>query len=264
MRLPFGPVRRMMRAEPRDTMRIALIADVHSNLEALRACIADARRRGAERFVFLGDLVGYGADPVACIELAAELAPGAAVLGNHDQLALGGLCDTVNFPARDAIYWTREQLRPEHRAFLSGLPFTLRDGDALFAHAAAEAPERWTYVTDAREAERSMAATDARLVALGHVHEPMLYHAVDGGGARAFRPLPGVAVPLSPLRRWLAIVGSAGQPRDGNPAACYALLDRGHNTYTSFRVPYDHHAAARKILAAGLPERLARRLETGH
>jgi diadenosine tetraphosphatase ApaH/serine/threonine PP2A family protein phosphatase len=245
-------------------MRLALIADVHSNLEALRACVADARRRGAERFLFLGDLVGYGADPVACVELAAELARGATVLGNHDQLALGGLCETINFPARDAIYWTREQLRPEHRSFLTGLPFTLREADLLLAHAAAEAPERWTYVTSAREAARSLAATDARLVALGHVHEPMLYHAVDGAAPRPFRPLPGVAVPLSPLRRWLAIVGSAGQPRDGNPAACYALLDRSLNTYTSFRVPYDHHAAGRKILAAGLPERLARRLETGH
>ena len=245
-------------------MRIALIADVHSNLEDLRACVADARKRGAERFVFLGDLVGYGADPVACIELAAELAPGGAVLGNHDQLALGGLCETVNFPARDAIYWTREQLRAEHRAFLSGLPFTLRHGDALFAHAAAEAPERWSYVTSPREAARSLAATGARLVFLGHVHEPMLYHAVNGSEPRAFRPLPGVPVPLSPLRRWLAVVGAAGQPRDGNPAACYALLDRERNTYTSFRVPYDHHAAGRKILAAGLPERLALRLETGH
>lgn len=247
-------------------MRIALIADVHSNLEALQACIADARRRGAEQFAFPGDLVGYGADPVACIERVAELAQAGApvVLGNHDQLALGGLCESVNFPARDAIYWTREQLRPEHRAFLSGLPLTRRDGDLLLAHASAEAPELWTYVTSTREAGRSLGATDARLVALGHVHEPMLYHTVNGGGARAFRPVPGVSVPLSPLRRWLAIVGSAGQPRDGNPAACYALLDRNGNTYTSFRVPYDHHAAGRKILAAGLPERLARRLETGH
>lgn len=247
-------------------MRIALIADVHSNLEALRACIADARRRGAEQFAFPGDLVGYGADPVACIELVAALARAGArvVRGNHDQLALGGLCETVSFSARDAIYWTREQLCPEHRAFLSGLPLTLRDGDTLYAHAAAEAPELWTYVAGAREAARSLAATDARLVMLGHVHEPMLYHAVEGGEARPFRPVPGVPVPLSPLRRWLAVVGSAGQPRDGNPAACYALLDRDRNTYTSFRVPYDYHAAGRKILAAGLPERLARRLETGH
>lgn len=247
-------------------MRIALLADVHSNLEALQACLAHARREGAEQFAFLGDLVGYGADPRACLEIVGELAGRGApvVLGNHDQLALGGLCETVNFPARDAIYWTREQLGGGERAFLAGLPLTVRDGAELFAHAAADEPQRWTYVTSARQAARSLAATDARLVLLGHVHEPMLYHALDGRPPRAFRPAPGVPVPLSPLRRWLAVVGSAGQPRDGSAAACYALLDRGRGTYTSFRVPYDHHAAARKVLAAGLPERLARRLETGH
>lgn len=247
-------------------MRIALLADVHSNLEALRACIAHARSQGAEQFAFLGDLVGYGADPRACIEVVAELAGRGApvVLGNHDQLALGGLCENVNFPARDAIYWTREQLGTGERAFLAGLPLTVRDGAELFVHAAADEPRRWTYVTSARQAARSLAATDARLVLLGHVHEPMLYHALDTRAPRGFRPVPGVPVPLSPLRRWLAVVGSAGQPRDGSAAACYALLDRGRQTYTSFRVPYDHHAAARKVLAAGLPERLARRLETGH
>lgn len=247
-------------------MKIALLADVHSNLEALRACLAHARRQGAEQFAFLGDLVGYGADPRACLEIVSELAGRGApvVLGNHDQLALGGLCETVNFPARDAIYWTREQLGERERAFLAGLPLTVRSGPELLVHAAAEEPQRWNYVTSARQAARSLAATDARLVLLGHVHEPMLYHALDGGAPRGFRPVPGVTIPLSPLRRWLAIVGSAGQPRDGSAAACYALLDRGCNTYTSFRVPYDHHAAARKILAAGLPERLARRLETGH
>ena len=247
-------------------MKIALLADVHSNLEALRACLAHARRQGAEQFAFLGDLVGYGADPRACLEIVGELAGCGApvVLGNHDQLALGGLCETVNFPARDAIYWTREQLGEAERAFLAGLPLTVRDGAELFVHAGAEEPQRWTYVTSPRQAARSLAATDARVVLLGHVHEPMLYHALDARAPRGFRPVPGVSVPLSPLRRWLAVVGSAGQPRDGSAAACYALLDRAGNTYTSFRVPYDHHAAARKVLAAGLPERLARRLETGH
>jgi diadenosine tetraphosphatase ApaH/serine/threonine PP2A family protein phosphatase len=261
-----APCHRRRRTASWGPMRLALIADVHSNLEALRACLADARRRGAEQFAFLGDLVGYGADPVACVELVAELARGGApvVMGNHDQFVLGGLCEDLSFPARDAIYWTREQLDPEHRAFLSALPLALRDGTALYAHAAAHEPGSWIYVTSPGQAARSLAATDARLVFLGHVHEPMLYHAVGPRAPRGFRPVPGVPIPLSPLRRWLAIVGSAGQPRDGNPAACYALLDRDRNTYTSVRVPYDHHAAGRKILAAGLPERLARRLETGH
>ena len=98
---------------------------------------------------------------------------------------------------------------------------------------------------------------------VGHVHEPLLYFTTPGGIPRAFRPVPGVPLPLSEFRRWLVIVGSAGQPRDGNPAACYALHDPAAGTLTHFRVPYDAQAAAKKIIDAGLPERLAWRLIKG-
>lgn len=246
-------------------MRTALLADIHSNLEALQACLAHARREGVDRFAFLGDLLGYGADPLACLDLIAGLAgEGApAVLGNHDEACLGGHLDAMHFAARDAIYWTRERLGPGERAFLAGLPLAVAEEDRLLVHASADRPEAWAYITDPREAAQAFAATPARVVLVGHVHQPQLYFTMPGGTIRAFAPVPGVPLPLSDFRRWLVVVGSVGQPRDGNPAACYALHDAAAGTLTHFRVPYDVQAAAKKILDAGLPERLAWRLLEG-
>lgn len=247
-------------------MRTALLADIHSNLEALQACLAHARREGVDRFAFLGDLVGYGADPLACLEIiAGEAAGGALALrGNHDDACLGGQLPDMSFPARDVIYWTRERLGADGQAFLAGLPFVAHEAERLYAHAGPDRPAQWHYVRDARIAARNLAATPARIVLIGHVHEPRLYFTLPAGLPRTFHPVPGVPVPLSEYRRWLIIVGSAGQPRDGNPAACYALHDEAAGTLTHHRVPYDHHRAAEKILAAGLPERLAWRLTTGY
>lgn len=246
-------------------MRIALLADVHSNLEALSACLAHARRQGADRFAFLGDLLGYNADPLACLATVAELAERGAtvVLGNHDEACLGGLCEEVNFHARDAIYWTRARLGAAERAFLAGLPLVTADDAATYAHASPHEPHRWPYVTSARDAAHALAAAVTPLVVVGHVHHAVLYYTAGDGAPRRFQPVPGVPIPLGPRRRWLLIAGSVGQPRDGVAAACYAIHDQARATLTSYRVPYDFESAARKVRAAGLPQRLARRLETG-
>jgi diadenosine tetraphosphatase ApaH/serine/threonine PP2A family protein phosphatase len=246
-------------------MRVALLADVHSNLEALTACLAHARRQSAERFVFLGDLLGYNADPLACLEIVGALAGGGATVlrGNHDEACLGGLCEDVNFHARDAIYWTRERLGAAERAFLDGLPLVAADAVSTYAHASPHEPQRWTYITGAREAAQALAAAKTPLVAVGHVHHAALYYTGSGGTPRRFDPVPGVPIPFGSRRRWLLIAGSVGQPRDGNTAASYAMLDQQRSTVTSFRVPYDYESAARKVRAAGLPLRLARRLESG-
>lgn len=245
-------------------MKIALLADIHGNLEALRACLVHAERENAGMLVFLGDLVGYGADPVACLDLLADLAAKGALLvrGNHDEAALGGLCENMNFVAREAIYWTRARLGPDERNFLAALPLVQRRGDLCFVHASAEAPDQYRYITGNARAERCMNASGAALTCAGHVHHAGLYFAT-GNGARVFHPMPGVPIALFRRRRTLAIVGSVGQPRDGNNAAAYALYDEGQRMLTFFRVPYDHITAAAKILAAGLPERLARRLHRG-
>lgn len=247
-------------------MKLALLADIHSNLEAFDACMEHAQRQGAERHVFIGDLVGYNADPVAIVERIAVLVRdhnALAVLGNHDEAAVMGLTQVMNDDAAAAINWTRKQLRPEHIAFLSGLPLTQRQDNMLFVHASAAAPERWSYIHDGQRAALSMEAGKASYVFSGHVHDPVLYYLGLDGRPQAFPPAPGMPIPVTHQRSWLAIVGSCGQPRDGNAAASYVLMDTAREMLTYFRVPYDHAAAARKVRDAGLPEVLALRLENG-
>jgi diadenosine tetraphosphatase ApaH/serine/threonine PP2A family protein phosphatase len=248
-------------------MKIALLADLHANLEAVRACLEHAQAQGAESHAFLGDLVGYGADPRAVLDLVMEhAARGALVVrGNHDDAALDEKGDEgMNLSAKRAAAWTREVLLPEHRAFLAALPFEARREGLYLVHGSAAAPEKHVYVTDARAASASLArSAGATWVVSGHVHEQALYYTVAGGRPLPFKPVPGVAIPVPTRRHWLAIAGSAGQPRDGNTAACYAMLDVGRAVLTFHRVPYDWETAAKKILAAGLPERLAVRLQKG-
>lgn len=247
-------------------MRIALLADVHANLEALQACLEHARAQGASRLAFLGDLVGYGPDPVEVLDrVAALVADGAlAVLGNHDAAALAGQAESMNEAAWRALSWTASRLGDAQRRFLSALPLVARVGDALLVHASAAAPAEWEYVQDPIAAGRSLAAAgDARYVLCGHVHEPVLYYTGAAGGLVAFRPVSGVAVPVPPRRRWVAVAGAVGQPRDGSAAASYAILDDERATLTFFRVPYDWRATVARMRAAGLPESLATRLATG-
>ncbi len=247
-------------------MRVALFADIHSNLGALTACLEQAEAHGADRFAYLGDLVGYGAEPGAVLDLvAAQAARGAVVvLGNHDAAVVSGVADGMRDEAAAAIGWTRAQLDARQLAFLGGLPLSVRDGEVLYVHASAELPDRWTYVSDEYLAARSLAAAGgARYVVSGHVHEPTLFYTSAAERPAPFTPVPGRAIPVSPHRRWLVIVGSVGQPRDHDTAASWAMLDLDRHTLTFHRVPYDWRSAAAKIRAAGLPEFLAARLERG-
>jgi len=245
-------------------MLIALLADIHGNREALTACLADAGRAGAERYVFLGDLIGYGADPVWVVERVAEMveAGAVAVLGNHDAAALSPT-DSMNAAAAAAIAWTRTRLDAAHCAFLARLPLTVEDGERLYVHASASAPETWIYVMSAREAFQSFRATPHRLIFCGHTHHPALFNESARTLPHHHVPAGGTPIPLLGQRRWLAVLGAVGQPRDGNPAACYGLFDSARNRLTYVRVPYEVELAARKIRRAGLPEFLAARLTMG-
>jgi diadenosine tetraphosphatase ApaH/serine/threonine PP2A family protein phosphatase len=245
-------------------MLTALFTDIHGNREALDACLEDAERRGAQRYVFLGDLVGYGADPgpvVDAVRLYAER--GAPVLrGNHDEAALlGG--EAMSPLARTAIEWTRQQLSAEQLHFLGSLPLSAEEGSALYVHANAWAPNGWGYITGPVEAERSLNRCNAHVTLCGHVHVPALYQIAPGKPAVGFTPVAGTAIPLLKQRRWLAVLPAVGQPRDGDPDAGYALFDPEQGTLTLRRVAYDIDTAARKIVAAGLPPRLASRLYEG-
>jgi len=246
-------------------MKLALLADLHSNLAAVEACLSHAEAHGAEAHAFLGDLVGYGPEPDEVLDLVAgHAARGALVVGgNHDAAVVDGRTETMDRTAAAAVEWTRRRISERGRRFLAGLPLVARRDDALFVHASAAYPRAWIYVSDQLRAAESLAASDATWVFCGHVHVPALYHATTARHAAHFAPVPGIAIPVAPRRRWLAVVGSAGQPRDGDPAACYALFDAAAATLTFYRVPYDVRAAVAKVRAAGLPDRLALRLEHG-
>ena len=245
-------------------MLIAIFTDIHGNREALEACLAHAKRHPIDRYVFLGDYVGYGADPGFVVDTVKEYAARGAItlLGNHDSAAIGGP-ERMNDQAMLAIEWTRGQLDPDQLEFLAGRPLTAEDGDRLYVHASAADPARWDYVLDERSAGRSLQATEAALTFCGHTHVPALFHLTATGKIGAFDPDAGVAMPLTLQRRWLAVIGAVGQPRDHNPAACYALYDDATRELTYVRVPYDIETAARKIRDAGLPPFLAARLEWG-
>jgi diadenosine tetraphosphatase ApaH/serine/threonine PP2A family protein phosphatase len=243
---------------------IALLADIHANREALDACLAHAERIAPDRFILLGDYVGYGADPGYVMDVVQRYVEGGAIAlrGNHDDAVVGSAAG-MNDMARAAIAWTRGELNERQRRFLADLPFTHKEGECLFVHANAAAPQGWAYVTDRLEAARSLAATRCRLVLCGHLHVPGVYHLAADGVVGDLTPVEGSPIRLAPERRWLAVLGAVGQPRDRNPAACYALLDDEKGELTYVRVAYDVRTAAAKILDAGLPPPLAARLVKG-
>lgn len=250
-------------------MKLALISDVHANHQALLACLAHARAQGSTRFAFLGDLVGYGGEPVAVLEqVMQEAAQGAlAVQGNHDAMAVSPPERVIHVGAQGA-QWTHDQLSASQRNFLRDLPLTHQAGQVLLVHASANNPQRWHYVDNSTAAERSMSAAtqldpNIRYVFSGHVHEQALYFLTPTAKLMRFTPQPGVPVPVPPYRQWLAIVGSCGQPRDGDTRAMYALFDELAFTLTFHRVAYDHEAAARAIRATPMPASFAQRLLEG-
>jgi diadenosine tetraphosphatase ApaH/serine/threonine PP2A family protein phosphatase len=246
-------------------VKLALITDLHANRDAVEAVVAHAAAQGAQRHVFLGDFVGYGAEPGWVVDFVIDqVAQGAvAVMGNHDVAVVKGPAPTMVPQAREVVAWTRRQLDDTQLAFLEALPMSVREDDRLYVHANAFAPTQWGYVVSRLEAIRSLHSTDSRFTFCGHVHEPRLFHLDDTGRVGETAPVPDAAIALSVHRQWLVIPGATGQPRDRNPAACYAMFDSTRATLTFHRVPYDHHAAAAKIIAAGLPERLAQRLVNG-
>ena len=249
-------------------MKVAFLSDIHANIQALDACLAHARAQGTQQFAILGDLVGYGADPVAVVRQVQMLASEGAwlVKGNHDAMAVSPPAQ-VNSVGDSTAAWTHQQLNTEQLDFLDKLPLTIQQNNILLVHASANEPELWRYVVDERSAGASLDAAarweDVRYVFGGHVHEQTLYYRGAGTKLMRFLPTPGVAVPMPKHRYWVATIGSVGQPRDGNSQAMYAMFDTEKCRLTFHRVSYDHDAAAAAIRQAGLPSYMADRLEAG-
>ena len=241
-------------------MRIAILSDVHGNLEALSAVLADADARGAGRAWCIGDNVGYGADPSAVLALLRER-EAVLIAGNHDLAACGKMgVEEFNPVAAEAALWTQDVLSEEERAFLASLPLIETRGGFTLVHGTLRQPE-WEYLLTPEQAAAHFALQETRYSIVGHTHVPML--ARESGGAPAMRRvLPDATIKLGD-ERLILNPGGLGQPRDGDPRAPYMLYDEEAATISFHRVPYDIAETQRKIRAAGLPDFLAIRLERG-
>ena len=240
-------------------MRIAVLSDIHGNLEALEAVLADAERRGAEALYSLGDIVGYGPCPAACLGIVRSRAA-VSLAGNHDA-AVAGLAPLEEFNeyARLAVAWTVTRLDAGEIDYLGSLPYTYRGQDLVLAHASPVEPERWHYIHGLADLDEPFAAFAERLCFVGHSHRPGIY-ALGGEGAPA---RCRARQTLRPGLRYLVNAGSVGQPRDGDARAAYALYDEERRTVEVRRVPYAVAKTQERMLAAGLPTFLIERLAAG-
>lgn len=238
----------------------AILSDIHSNLEALLAVVDAASAEGATSIMCLGDVVGYGADPIEVVSLVSGRS-GLTVRGNHDQAASEpGAEAGMNDWARAAAVWTREHMSEDEILFLSGLPLEAEADGALLVHASPRDPEDWGYILGTNDASRAFSSLRESLCFVGHSHVPAFFEETNSGAR---------AIPLGELRlqhghRYIVNVGSVGQPRDGDPRACFALFDSDDRTVRLVRVDYDADVARDKIIEAGLPRELGERLLKGH
>jgi diadenosine tetraphosphatase ApaH/serine/threonine PP2A family protein phosphatase len=246
-------------------MRYLVLTDIHANLEALDACVADARVRGFDRTLVLGDLVGYGADPNAVIECVLELHPTAIVRGNHDKVASGlELAEGFNSVAKSAARWTLDTLKPEHREWLAQLPTGPTIVDDLIEICHGSPFDEDAYIFDELDAVRALKVSQRPLCLFGHTHYPVTFElsadAFDSVGPSAAAEMQ---IPLRDGSKYLVNPGSVGQPRDGDPRAAYAIVDEDVKRVELIRLDYNVEEAQAKVVKAGLPDVLAQRLAMG-
>ncbi|MBI5946702.1 MAG: metallophosphoesterase family protein [Chloroflexi bacterium] len=242
-------------------MRVALLSDIHSNLAALDAVVAAAKEDGATAWWHLGDVVGYGPDPDAVIERLGELGA-SGVMGNHDAAA-AGVIDTSDFNplAAEAALWTAAEISTPSRDYLAALPLQQVDGAFTRVHGSLRDPI-WEYLRTEKAVRAHFALQETAFSIVGHTHFPLVIVEQPGRPVDARVPDEGKAVKLGPARACVN-PGCVGQPRDGDPRACYAILDTEALTVLFRRVPYDIAATQEKMRTAGLPEPLISRLSVG-
>jgi predicted phosphodiesterase len=253
------------RGHPSPThMRIAVISDIHANLPAFKAVLAEIDRVPPDELWCLGDVVGYGAQPNECASLVRERAD-LCLAGNHDLAALDAL-DISSFSpaAAEAAMWTRQQLDDDSRTFLEGLKATDESRDVAVYHASPRDPV-WEYVLWPEQAGECIARQATRVSMVGHSHVALCFRADDEGDVDATQGAQVASGTTLDVKegRWLLNPGSVGQPRDGDPRAAWLVLDTEAWTATYARVEYPVEEAADSIIEAGLPEHLGRRLAVG-
>ena len=239
-------------------MKFAIIADIHANLDAFQVVLEDCKKQQVTHYACLGDVVGYNANPKECLDIVRAMNM-PCVKGNHDEY-----CSTeehlegFNPAAAEAVNWTRKQLTEEDRQWLRDLKYTRMVTNFTIVHATLDGPQRWGYVFDKLAAAASFTYQNTSVCFFGHTHVPVAFmkdSMVRGGTYSKFK--------LEPGKKYFVNVGAVGQPRDNNPKAAYVVYDTNEATIELRRLDYDIAAAQKKILAAGLPERLAERLAYG-
>jgi len=239
-------------------MRIALFGDIHANLEALEAVLQDATEQGCSDHVCMGDIVGYNADPSACLEIVRSN-NWPVVKGNHDEDASGEhSLDTMNPVAASALEWTRQQLSEDQRAWLRNIRMVRQVEDFTVVHSTLDQPQSWNYVTNKFDAMPNFSYQFTNLCFHGHTHVPRIF-VRDSRVAE----VDGESIVIESGMKYFINTGSVGQPRDGNWRACYVIYDIPTATVSFRRVEYDLATTQQKIRAAGLPEVLAERLAEG-
>lgn len=239
-------------------MRIALFADIHANLEALEAVLADAQEQGCTDYVCLGDVVGYNANPAECLERVREMGC-PVVKGNHDEDAGGEhSLDSMNPVAAEALLWTRKQLNEEQRGWLRKLRMVRQVEDFTIVHSSLDQPQVWNYVTNKFDAMSSFSYQFTKICFHGHTHVPRIFSRDS-----KITELGADSLEFDEKLKYFINVGSVGQPRNGDWRACYAIYDLPSNSINFRRIEYDIVKTQEKIIAAGLPEMLATRLAEG-
>jgi diadenosine tetraphosphatase ApaH/serine/threonine PP2A family protein phosphatase len=239
-------------------MRTALFGDIHANLEALQAVLADAATQGVTDYVCLGDVVGYNADPVACLNVIRDMGC-PTVKGNHDQDASEDhSLDTMNPVAATALQWTRDQLDDDQRLWLKRLRMVRQVSDFTIVHSTLDQPVHWNYVTNRFDAMSNFSYQFTQLCFHGHTHVPRVFMKSD-----KVREVPAESIAIEAGAKYFINIGSVGQPRDGDPRPCYAIYDQENKVVVFRRVDYEIEKTQAKIIDAGLPPMLAERLAEG-
>jgi diadenosine tetraphosphatase ApaH/serine/threonine PP2A family protein phosphatase len=239
--------------------RVGIFSDIHGNLQALEAVLAELDKSDVDFLLCCGDVVGYGANPNECSKVLRDRQI-PTLAGNHDYAALS-LIDITYFNevAKKAITWTRDMLDPENVDFLRNLSMTIQVADMFFVHATPRNPESWNYVLTIGDARQAFQHFQERICFIGHSHTPFIVENDNDNLSCPESPL----VELRDGCRYLVNVGSVGQPRDRNPDACFAIYDREAGTIEIRRCEYDLPKAQDSIRAEGLPNELAERLAYG-
>ncbi len=243
-------------------MRIGIISDVHSNLQALEEVMKKLKKEKPDKVFFLGDVVGYGANPNECCEILREIAD-VCLLGNHD----AGMIDKIdlswfNPDAKTAILWTKEVLNDENIQFIKTFQYTFEKEELLFSHGSPVEPQEFIYVFSKDEAENIFKWNSGRyrVIFVAHSHITLSFIYTNEGRVSTFIE---DEIHFEKDAFYVINVGSVGQPRDGDPRAFFAILDVEKKFYKTFRVEYDYREAAERILKSGLPPFLAFRLAMG-